>query len=205
MVAASFPGMQGRMARAGGHTRRGVDRVVDAVAWSLASGRGTPEAGAVLAALGPLLDAEREGRATVGRALDRAERRCRAAVGDEAWQDAVHRAAPDAVARARSELPSTLAGRLARSMRALERVDPAGALSLALLLDDERETAGDLAARSDAVRTLGSRWARRASLSPALPAELRAARRDLERALVDATADAELRYELVAALAPPQR
>lgn len=196
--------MQGRMARGGGPAGRGADRVVRAVLWSLGRGRGTPEAGAVLAALGPLLDAERDARQIVGRALDRAERRCRRVVGDEAWEEAVARVAPDAAGRAAGELRSTLAGRLAPSLASLETADPAGAAALAALLADEEDGAADLAARSDAVRTLGSRWARHASLAPALPAELRTARRDLERALVDVTADAELRYELVAALAPPR-
>lgn len=196
--------MQGRMARGGGPSGRGADRLVRAVLWSLGRGRGTPESGAVLAALGPLLDAEREARQIVGRALDRAERRCRAAVGDDAWEEAVARAAPDAAGRAAGELRSTLAGRLAPSLAALEGADPAGAAALEALLEHERDSAADLAARSDAVRTLGSRWARHASLTPALPAELRTARRDLERALVDVSADAEARYELVAALAPPQ-
>src|SRR5215207_5293023 len=103
------------MARGGGPAGRGADRVVRAVLWSLVRGRGTPEAGALLAALGPLLEAERESRRIVERAIDRAERRCRAVVGDEAWEEAVARVAPDAAGRAAGELRSTLAGRLAPS------------------------------------------------------------------------------------------
>jgi small-conductance mechanosensitive channel len=205
MVASSFPGMQGRLARLGGPTRRAADRVVAAVAWSLAAGRGTPESGAVLAALEPLLAAERDAREALDRALQRAERRCRAAVGDDVWTDAVSRAIPDATVRTGAELSTTLAGRLANVHAALERYSPASADALSRLLELDGQKAADLAARADAVRALGSRWVSRTALAPAVAADLRAARRDLERALVDAASAAELRYELVAALAPLPR
>jgi hypothetical protein len=177
---------------------RAADRAVAAVAWSLGTGVGTPEAGAVLAALEPLLAAESDARAAIVRALDRAERHCCAVVGDAAWLRAVE----GSQARARQALGRTLAGRLAPCVPVLEKRHPAAAAAVERSLAEERRLASDLAARARAVRVLTAPW--RTGLRGSSPAvqDLRAARRALDDAVADGYADARLRYELVAALAP---
>lgn len=198
MAAAHLTEIGDQLDRRAAPSSRAADRTVAAVAWALGAGAGTPESGAVLAALEPLLAAERDARAAIVRALDRAERHCCTVVGDAAWLRAVERSQ----ARARHSLGRTLAARLAPCLPVLERRHPGAAEAVARSLAEERPLAGDLAARARAVRMLTAPW--RTSLRGSSPAvqDLRAARRALDDAVADGYADARLRYELVAALAP---
>jgi hypothetical protein len=151
----------------------------------------------VLAALEPLLEAERAAIRDLSEAAAAAERRCRSIAGPTAWMAALS-AVRMLAGAARERAGETLASRVAE----LDGL-PAGVGELAsAVAAHERDEAAGIAARALAVRELAARRPLSVPWPGADRRQLRAALAELDDAIAGVLDDARLRYELVAALAP---